>query len=79
VLRRIAAIPPGLRYMAEGVLYFSTMAMLVKLVSERIPTNEIVLARTGVTFVLSSVALYRLRIRPREGPRSRRFRSERPR
>jgi drug/metabolite transporter (DMT)-like permease len=55
--------------MAEGVLYFSTMAMLVKLVSERIPTNEIVLARTGVTFVLSSVALYRLRIRPWEGPR----------
>ena len=68
-------IPLGLRYMAEGVLGFSAMSVLVKLVGSNIPANEIVIARTGVTFVLSSIVLWREGLDPRrpadETPRGR--------
>jgi hypothetical protein len=45
--------------MAEGVLGFSAMSVLVKLVGTNIPANEIVIARTGVTFILSSIGRWR--------------------
>lgn len=68
-------IPLGLRYMAEGVLGFSAMSVLVKLVGSHIPANEIVIARTGITFVLSSIVLWREGLDPRrpadETPRGR--------
>lgn len=51
--------------MAEGVLGFSAMSVLVKLVGARIPANEIVIARTGVTLLLSSFVLWRAGLDPR--------------
>ena len=50
--------------MAEGVLGFSAMSVLVKLVGTRIPANEIVIARTGVTLLLSSWVLWRAGLNP---------------
>jgi drug/metabolite transporter (DMT)-like permease len=52
-------VPRGLVYMAASALGFSAMTVLVKLASPRLPIGEIVLARAGVTLVVSSVMVVR--------------------
>lgn len=47
------AVPLGLRYMALGALAFSVMSLLVKVVGQRLPSQEIVFFRAVVTLVLS--------------------------
>lgn len=46
-------IPPGVRYMAAAAFFFSVMSMLVKAAGQRLPAQEMVLARAGVGAVLS--------------------------
>ena len=54
----------GLRYAAAAALSFSAMSALAKLVGDRIPTQEIVLARALVVVALSLHALRKARISP---------------
>ncbi|MDX1419999.1 MAG: DMT family transporter [Rubricoccaceae bacterium] len=54
--RSARAIPLGLRYMAASALFFSLMSLFVKLAGARIPTMEIVFARS----VFMAVATYGL-------------------
>jgi drug/metabolite transporter (DMT)-like permease len=54
----------GVMYMALSALGFSVMAVLVKLVSERLPTGEIVLARALMTLVISYVMVRRADLSP---------------
>ena len=51
-------------YMVASALGFSTMAMLVKLVDQRLPTGEIVFTRAVVTLVLSYVMVRRAGLSP---------------
>ena len=46
-------VPAGLRYMVLAAFFFSVMALLVKVVGQRLPTAEMVLARSVVAAVLS--------------------------
>ena len=52
-------IPPGLRYMTGSALAFSVMGAAVKLLGERLPSQEIVLFRAGISLVLSWALLVR--------------------
>lgn len=52
-------IPRGLRYMAAGAFFFSVMSLLVKVAGQRLPSQEIVLARSLIMAVLSYAALQR--------------------
>ena len=54
----------GLVYMAAAALGFSAMSVLVKLVSPRIPTGEIVLARALFTLVASYILVRRANLAP---------------
>jgi len=54
----------GVLYMALSALAFSVMSMLVKLVSTRLPTGEIVLARAVVTLVISYVMVTQAGVSP---------------
>ncbi len=54
----------GVLYMAASAFGFSAMTMLVKLASARLPTGEIVLARSVVTLVLSYAMLIRADLPP---------------
>jgi drug/metabolite transporter (DMT)-like permease len=54
----------GVLYMALSALGFSVMSMLVKLVSARIPTGEIVLARALMTLAISYVMVRRAHLSP---------------
>ncbi|MGH7447204.1 MAG: DMT family transporter [Longimicrobiales bacterium] len=54
----------GLRYMAAGAFFFSVMSLLVKLAGQRLPAQEIVLARSLVMAVISYAGLRRRRIPP---------------
>ena len=55
----LAAIPPGVRYMAASAFAFSLMSLCVKVVSARLPSQEIVLARAAISLVLSGGLLRR--------------------
>ena len=55
-------IPRGLRYMAAGAFFFSVMSLLVKLAGQRVPSQEIVLARSLIMAVISFIALRSRRI-----------------
>lgn len=55
-------IPRGLRYMATGAFFFSVMSLLVKLAGQRVPSQEIVLARSLIMAVISFIALRSRRI-----------------
>ena len=46
-------IPPGIRYMAGAAFFFSVMSLLVKVAGQRLPTQEVVLARSAVGALLS--------------------------
>ena len=60
-------IPRGARYMIVSAFAFSVMTLLVKLVGQRLPSQEIVAARAAVTLVLSYVALRRAGVPVRIG------------
>jgi len=47
------AFPRGLRYMAAGAFFFALMSLLVKVAGQRLPTMEVVLARSVVILVLT--------------------------
>jgi hypothetical protein len=51
----------GLRYMVAGAFFFSLMSLLVKVAGQRLPSQQIVLARSLVMVVLAGLALRRLR------------------
>lgn len=61
---RVRWLTPGMRYMAAGALFFSVMSLLVKHVGEDLPSQEMVLARSIVTAILSAWAVYRARVSP---------------
>lgn len=52
-------IPRGLQYMATGAFFFSVMSLLVKLAGQKLPSQEIVLARSLIMTVISYAALRR--------------------
>jgi drug/metabolite transporter (DMT)-like permease len=54
----------GVLYMAASAFGFSAMGMLVKLASKRLPTGEIVFARSLVTLTLSYVLVRRQGLSP---------------
>jgi drug/metabolite transporter (DMT)-like permease len=54
---RLPVLSPGIRATLAGAFFFSVMSMLVKAAGERLPTEEIVLARAVVTLVLAWTAL----------------------
>ncbi|MGN6106772.1 MAG: DMT family transporter [Kofleriaceae bacterium] len=54
----------GVLYMIVSALGFSTMSLLVKLASARLPTGEIVLARAAITLALSYAMVRRAGIDP---------------
>lgn len=53
----LARIPKGLRYMAGAAFFFSVMSLLVKIAGQRLPTQEVVLARSSVGALLSWAVL----------------------
>jgi len=55
-------IPTGLRYMVLAAFFFSLMALLVKVVGQRLPSAEMVLVRSVVGLVLSYGLLRRARV-----------------
>lgn len=55
-------IPVGLRYMAGSALFFSLMALFVKLAGERLPTMEIVFGRSLLMAVVTFGMLRRRRV-----------------
>jgi drug/metabolite transporter (DMT)-like permease len=50
-------LSPGIRAMLLGAFFFSLMSVLVKAAGERLPTEQIVLARAVVTLGLAWIAL----------------------
>lgn len=50
---RLRGIPEGLRYMVLAAFFFSLMALLVKIAGQRLPSAQLVLARSVVGVVLS--------------------------
>lgn len=46
-------VPPGVRFMALSALFFALMSVLVKSLGARLPTQEIVFARSFVSLALS--------------------------
>jgi drug/metabolite transporter (DMT)-like permease len=57
---RAPLLSQGLRYMVAGAFFFSAMSLLVKVAGQRLPSQQIVLARSLVMVVLAAVALRRL-------------------
>lgn len=57
-------LTPGMRYMAAGAFFFSVMSLLVKHAGKDLPSQELVLARSIVTAVLSGWAVYHARVSP---------------
>ncbi len=53
------ALPLGLRYMAVGAFFFSIMSLLVKVAGQRLPSQEMVLARSATMLGLSWIGLRR--------------------
>jgi drug/metabolite transporter (DMT)-like permease len=54
-----SGFPTGLRYMVTGAFFFSVMSLLVKVAGQRLPSQEIVLARSLVMAVLAYAVLRR--------------------
>ena len=54
----------GMRYMAAGAFFFSLMSLLVKVAGQRLPSQEVVMARAIVTAILSAWAVYHARVSP---------------
>lgn len=60
----LTRVPLGARYMLASALSFSVMSLLVKLAGQRLPSQEIVFARSVVTFVLTTWMLRRVTLSP---------------
>ena len=60
----MSRFPLGLRYAAAGAFCFSLMSAFAKVLGDRIPTQEIILARGLVTTVLSYQALMMAGVSP---------------
>jgi drug/metabolite transporter (DMT)-like permease len=54
----------GMRYMAAGAFFFSIMSLLVKVAGQRLPSQEVVMVRAVITFVLSVWAVRAAGARP---------------
>lgn len=54
----------GVAYMAAAALFFSLMSVLVKVAGQRLPAQEIVLARVVVTLILSYALVRRAGLSP---------------
>jgi drug/metabolite transporter (DMT)-like permease len=59
-----ARIPLGIRYMAAGAFFFSLMSLLVKVAGERLPSQQIVLARAAIRRVVTYGALRHAGVSP---------------
>lgn len=57
-------VPKGLRYMAAAAFFLSLMALAVRVVGQRLPTMEVVMARSVVVLVLSWALLVRSGVSP---------------
>jgi drug/metabolite transporter (DMT)-like permease len=55
----LARIPVGIRYMAGAAFFFSVMSLLVKATGQRLPVQEVVLARSSVGAVICWYSLRR--------------------
>ena len=53
----LGRVPLGLRYMAAAAFFFSVMSLLVKVAGQRLPTQEVVLARSSVGALLCWLSL----------------------
>lgn len=62
--RRLMAVAPGIRYMAVAAFFFSIMSLLVKVAGARIPSQEVVLARSVVVTGGALVLLRRKGLSP---------------
>lgn len=60
LLAQANGIPAGLRYMVLAAFYFSLMALLVKWAGQRLPSSQLVLARSAFSAVVTYVMLRRL-------------------
>ena len=58
-------LSPGLRYMAAGAFFFALMSALVKVAGTRLPTMEVVFARSVVVLAISALVLRRAGVSPR--------------
>ncbi len=56
--------PAGVASMALAAFFFSVMSLFVKLVGNRVPTQEILLVRSAMTLVFTWVALWRAGVSP---------------
>ncbi|TDP75362.1 DMT family transporter [Bradymonas sediminis] len=54
----------GLRYMAASAFFFSLMGVLVKVLGERLPSNEIVLARSFMLLLFAWLMIRRAGVSP---------------
>lgn len=54
----------GLRYMAASAFFFSLMGLFVKLLGERLPSNEIVLARSLMLLIFAWIMVRRAGVTP---------------
>ncbi len=54
----------GVRYMVYAAFFFSIMSLLVKIAGQRLPTSELVLARSVIGLILTFVLLRRHKISP---------------
>lgn len=52
-------VPPGIRYMAAAAFFFSVMSLLVKAAGQRLPVQEVVLARSSVGAIICWYSLRR--------------------
>jgi drug/metabolite transporter (DMT)-like permease len=52
-------LPPGARYMLVAAFAFSLMTLFVKLAGERLPTQEVIVARALMTLLMTYAALRR--------------------
>jgi drug/metabolite transporter (DMT)-like permease len=55
----LTRIPRGIRYMAAAAFFFSVMSLLVKAAGQRLPVQEVVLARSSVGALMSWHSLRR--------------------
>lgn len=60
----LAALSPGVRYMVAAAFLFSLMSLLVKVVGQRLPSAEVVLARNAFSLVVTWWMLRRAGIMP---------------
>jgi drug/metabolite transporter (DMT)-like permease len=57
-------LTPGMRYMAAGAFFFSVMSLLVKYAGQELPSQQVVLARSMVTGLLSAWAIRHAHVSP---------------